>query len=434
MSGSILSSTLETGLIYGLLLFAISYAYIEEYQTVSTQKLRFIGLYTVLFTILYGACVFFIPAFSGYYAYLCMLLAGTMLFIQCRVRSRRINVIVFLVSLLLLLTSLKGALALLMLAQLADKVPYITLWYEILYIAFALLCTGYYAKHAFHFPKQTTRSYYIIMAVLPLICALSSHAVMESTIGAGSAVTWILGFNAVMNLLIIFFVYYLSYSISNTYDRLLQSRQINQKLELQLDHLDRNTAMIEQIRRDKHELKNVYFYIESLLAQDKIEELKNFVSEKLVRRYERLEEFNTGNTMMDYLLTQKVNEARYEQIHTMSNIVVPEKLNIDDADLCAILVNLLDNAIDASKLEAPRDRDIQITIRTHMNQLSILIKNKVSHNILEDNPQLKTIKSDAQYHGIGLSVIRSVVKRYNGISDHYMENGYFCAHIVLFLS
>ena len=68
--------------------------------------------------------------------------------------------------------------------------------------------------------------------------------------------------------------------------------------------------MVEQIRRDKHEMKNVYFYIQSLIKSGELDELEKFVDTKLVPRYDRLEEFNTGNQMLDYLLTQKINEAR----------------------------------------------------------------------------------------------------------------------------
>lgn len=124
---------------------------------------------------------------------------------------------------------------------------------------------------------------------------------------------------------------------------------MNQKLELQLNHMERSIGMVEQIRRDKHEMKNVYFYIQSLLKSGQIDELEEFVDEKLVHRFDAYEEFRTGNEILDFLLTQKVSEAREYQIHVMTNVLLPSALSIEENDLCGLLLNLLDNAIDASK-------------------------------------------------------------------------------------
>ena len=90
-------------------------------------------------------------------------------------------------------------------------------------------------------------------------------------------------------------IYYLFYTVTETYHKKIQSELIQQRLALQLNHVERSMGMVEQIRRDKHEMKNVYFYIQSLIKSGELKELEEFVDTKLVPRYDHLEEFQTGN-------------------------------------------------------------------------------------------------------------------------------------------
>lgn len=64
--------------------------------------------------------------------------------------------------------------------------------------------------------------------------------------------------------------------------------------------------------------------------------------------------------------------------------------------LCALLLNLFDNAIEASKKE--KQGDIHITIGIVKQYLSVQVKNKSSLDILEQNPHLKTRKADTVHH------------------------------------
>ena len=223
--------------------------------------------------------------------------------------------------------------------------------------------------------------------------------------------------------------YYLFYTITETFHEKSQSQLISQRLELQLNNVERSIGMVEQIRRDKHEMKNVYFYIQSLIKSGELDELEKFVDTKLVPRYDRLEEFNTGNQMLDYLLTQKINEARDLAIHTYADVRIPSDLPVEDSDLSGLLLNLLDNAIDASR--DVKNADIQINIGILKSYLSIQIKNRTNENVLANNPELHTSKTDKACHGYGLKIVRSIVDKYNGIINIQMEGGYFCTRVML---
>ena len=133
--------------------------------------------------------------------------------------------------------------------------------------------------------------------------------------------------------------------------------------------------------------------------------------------------------MLDYLLAQKFSEAKNFSIHTYADIILPPELPIESSDLSGLVMNLLDNAIDASKKE--KNGDIHIHMHVMKSYLSIQVKNKISEDVLEKNPQLLTSKEDSRNHGYGLRIIRSIVEKYNGIIRIYIQTGYFCVDILL---
>lgn len=303
----------------------------------------------------------------------------------------------------------------------------------ILYFPFYMLlffCSLFFQFHplrtSIHFPKK----YWCCMILTPALISVSEDLYMRFVFG-GFAYTPFAFSIFLLVFLIGITVYYLSYIITDTSNTLSEAQIINQKLASQLSHIERSASMVEQIYKDKHEMKNVYFYIQSLIKSHRMEELEEFVDSKLIHRLDLVEEFHTGNQLLDYLLAQKVNEAKDYDIHVMTNIQIPAKLSMDEDDLCGLLLNLIDNAIDASKNEDASNRDIHILIKKTKNFLEIVVKNKSEVNVLETNKALETTKKDARNHGFGMKIINSITKKYNGIKNMEMNAHYFVVSIVL---
>lgn len=371
--------------------------------------------------------------FDNFFLYIAFMAVGGFLYALLFISGKLPNILALLISLLFSIISLKGvATQLIWILFPTDRTTAVSvyLYYLIFYLSI-FLCGIFYKKHPLHSSYGIPVKYWLIMILTTVILAVLSQLYIRSQRTLYSATPLTLLF-----LLIIFFAilatYYLSYLITSSYESLFESQKIKQRLELQLEHLDRSSMMIEQLRRDKHEMKNIYFYLNSLIQTNNLQELEEFVEQKLMRRYSQLEEVTTGNEFIDYLLTQKINEAHEYHIHTVTDILLPTDLSIDSDDLCGLLLNIFDNAIDASKKEP--HGDIQIYMKHYKSYLSIKLRNKTSSDILKSNPQLLTTKKNSHSHGIGLQVVRSIVKKYNGILNTSMNSGYFVVDILLELN
>lgn len=101
----------------------------------------------------------------------------------------------------------------------------------------------------------------------------------------------------------------------------------------------------------------------------------------------------------------------------------------ETTDICVLLSNLLDNAIEASlKVQSPH---ISISIKEKMNYLCILVRNRIETSILSVNLNLKTTKKENGNHGLGLYSIAQIVGKYEGFNKNYEENDFFVSDIWL---
>lgn len=97
---------------------------------------------------------------------------------------------------------------------------------------------------------------------------------------------------------------------------------------------------------------------------------------------------------------------------------------MEDIELCTLLANTLDNAIEASiKITDVRKRRISLKVRCMNGNLSCEIMNAKNNRIIEKNGLFETDKSDRCSHGQGLRSVKQIVNKHNGeIKIEHTEN------------
>lgn len=138
----------------------------------------------------------------------------------------------------------------------------------------------------------------------------------------------------------------------------------------------------------------------------------------------------TGNPMADAILNSKISLARSKNIQVVADACIPVKLKSSEIDLCCILGNLFDNAIEAS-LQLPEERRL---IRVYMDmkntQLYISFTNFTAGKKLSKVGKLfRTTKGEG--HGFGLVRIDAIVERLDGYISRNSEDGAFTTEILL---
>ncbi|MCF0134411.1 MAG: GHKL domain-containing protein [Blautia sp.] len=224
-------------------------------------------------------------------------------------------------------------------------------------------------------------------------------------------------------------IYILYVTIGEQYESRYQIERALAETSAQLTRYRYTIIMEEQARKERHELKNNYFYMQSLLKEGKTEQLEAYLANHIGDLNDGDAGLHTNNVLIDHILNVKLSYARKKAIKTYTEVLIPENLPINEEYFCTILLNLLDNAIEASLLE--KDPDIQIFMNLKNKNLICSIKNKIGKNVLDNNPTLMTTKPDKKNHGLGMKIIKNRVRKLNALFDISVENNYFVATVVI---
>lgn len=180
----------------------------------------------------------------------------------------------------------------------------------------------------------------------------------------------------------------------------------------------------ESVRHIKHDMKNHLMVIASYLNQEEYEKAKAYTSEILDKLNAVHSYIETGNSLLNHILNEKLNKARTLGISVKAEIENVSFSKMESLDFSALLSNMLDNAIEASQEE--KEKELQVQIFLKRGYEIILVKNKIAVSVLERNPKLGTTKENKKNHGIGIRQIKAIVEKYEGLCDFYEEEGWFC--------
>lgn len=138
----------------------------------------------------------------------------------------------------------------------------------------------------------------------------------------------------------------------------------------------------------------------------------------------------TGNPMTDAILNSKISLAKSKGIEVVADAHIPVKLKFSEIDLCCIIGNLFDNAIEASEKLPEAERVIRIYMDMRGTQLYISFTNFTAGKKMKKEGKLfQSTKGEG--HGFGLVRIDAIVERLEGYIDRNSEDGAFTTEILL---
>lgn len=183
--------------------------------------------------------------------------------------------------------------------------------------------------------------------------------------------------------------------------------------------------MYMNIRGWRHDYHNHIQVLKTDLEQGHIKEARKYLN-SIEHELNQVDTFvKSGNMMTDAILNSKLSIATQKQIHIDCEAYLPENLSIEDADLCTILANALDNAIEScEKVEYPY---IHIYMVLKKDQLYISIQNAATSKLILDSEKFITHKRGN--HGLGLKRVKGVVNKYDGYMRVGQESGIFSLEI-----
>ena len=213
------------------------------------------------------------------------------------------------------------------------------------------------------------------------------------------------------------------------------SKRTEKRIALyQRELLDTHYAEVEnmyrQIRGWRHDYRNHIQTMKAYAAGGDLEAISKYLDllDTDLNTVDTV--IKTGNAMTDAILNSKISLARSKDITVKADAQIPVALTISEIDLCVIIGNLFDNAIEASLALPPEQRMIRVYMDMKNTQLYISFTNfTASKKMNKINGKFKSTKGKG--HGFGLVRIDSIIERLDGYISRNSEDGAFTTEILL---
>ena len=231
-------------------------------------------------------------------------------------------------------------------------------------------------------------------------------------------------------LLVLLFVFNTIFLLMATsLNRNARLRQENQLLSLQQQRYENLKTAIEEARQARHDMRHHLNHISMLAEENDMEALKTYLAQT-VSRIPDLDMRFCENRAADSVLGYYCALAKREGIPFSAQIDLPQTLPVDEIDMCLVLSNLLENALEASLRTVPARRWMKVNAYVHAERLLLMqVENACDGEIKETNGVFRSSKRKG--NGIGIQSVRHIAEKNGGASTFAYQNGVFCAKIML---
>ena len=214
------------------------------------------------------------------------------------------------------------------------------------------------------------------------------------------------------------------------FTKLIDRRIAAYQRQLIETHYQEVENMYRQMRGWRHDYRNHIQTMKVLASGGDLEGIRSYL-DRLDTDLNTVDlAVKTGNAMADAILNSKISLAKSRDIPVQVDAHIPVKLKMSELDLCCIIGNLFDNAIEASLALPPEERLIRVYMDMKGTQLYLSFTNFTAGGKREkQGGRFLTTKGEG--HGFGLVRVDAIVERLEGYLSRNSEDGAFTTEILI---
>lgn len=205
-----------------------------------------------------------------------------------------------------------------------------------------------------------------------------------------------------------------------------------ESLDMQHKNFEQISRCVDAGRIYRHDMRHHLRIISAMAQQNNSSDITEYI-EKLNESAEygacgRV----CGNPAVNAVMTEYISRAETLGCKLDHKLIIPEELPFGLPDVCVIISNALDNALNACKKCPENARYINILAEfTEERKLKIIVRNSCADFPEFDEQGLPIIKKKTENHGLGLRGVKKTAEKYNGFVHCAREDDefVFCAEI-----
>lgn len=228
-----------------------------------------------------------------------------------------------------------------------------------------------------------------------------------------------------------FLIFYLYNMLSRTLSQKYENDVLRQKIQDYSNQIEIMLQGEEKVKALRHDMKHHMSELKLMAMKQENKAIQKYIDDMEAFMENPNEIVSSGNVEIDSVLNYMLQRAKKE-LH-----IVNVKMQIPAAvshffDLNVILGNLLENAIEAAIQTEEKQLDVDIKLKQGV--MRIKIENSFNGRLKKGQKGLLTTKEKKEQHGIGLSNVRKIVEKYNGIMEICPHDNIFCVKLILYMS
>ncbi len=274
--------------------------------------------------------------------------------------------------------------------------------------------------------KQRRTAYLLALPII-LIFLLTFYFLNSTT----NEITLII---TVLTALSIFFIIARLLTIETELTKVKRSEnELTEYIETQRRGYDSVIRKMEAAREYRHDMRHNLAVIEGLAKQGECDKIVEYTG-KLNGSFGKLEDIRyCKDPELNAVLSEYISRAEKAGCKVTHSLALPEMLPFERSDICLVLANAIENAINAVSELPEYSRRINISAEYRDgHRLMVSVENPCSRAVRFDENDLPIPDKPSDEHGIGLRSIKRIVEKYNGFLRCTLENGKFVFQTALF--
>ena len=199
--------------------------------------------------------------------------------------------------------------------------------------------------------------------------------------------------------------------------------------------LEKNFLEVENshntIRHQVHDFKNHLFTLRGMLEMD--EKAKEYIDELLQVSNDKAQYSVCGNSVIDSILNCKIAQAKRQGVNFTHRVMLSSELYISAVDICAVLANQIDNALEAcARFTDDKEKSVKVEIWQKESFVFFKVINTCPENPFNSQNELISTKNDPSgLHGYGIKNIKKTAENYGGTIKSDYADGIFVSVAML---
>lgn len=291
------------------------------------------------------------------------------------------------------------------------------------------LVTAYILTRFFHDKIKLKKEEYIIIIIFYIIFLIVVLLSIAMSRNVDFSLIWQKTFLIldmlmfIANIIVLKMIFHINQQNHYEMENALLHMQITQQ-EKRIREEEKNYREVQLLR---HDLKRYLVTYRQLLQEGKYEVIEADIDKILGKRLNTNHCVYTENTILNAVICEKMEQCSIKNIKI--EVQVNADKDMDSIEYGVVLLNLLDNAIEAEEQEKEENRYICLNIGVEQNMIHLVVSNYISESVLQNNALLETSKKNKQLHGIGLRGVKEFVNNKEGEIEIFEENHMFVVHI-----